>query len=166
MRAHTVPPAVLLGLVAGALVTPAAVAAPAHAADPKPAFAVDKTFATWDGKLLTVTFRETGAKPWSTGPVSIRATADVDVTCVGGGVSLSSQASAETEVVAEHRADGSGVRAGEQVIGLSVQQPGITGLDCRPTLTRTFTVTVRDLATGAVQTLAGPATSSDTGITP
>lgn len=161
MRAHTVPPAVLIGLATGLLA-----AGPAHAATPKPAFAVDKTFATWDGTLLKVEFRETGAKPRSAGLVSIRATGNVDVTCVGGGVSLSSQASAETEVVSEHRADGSGVRTGEQVIGLSVQPPVITGLDCRPTLTRTFTVTVQDLATGAVQTLAGPATSSDTGITP
>ncbi|MDP9796681.1 hypothetical protein J2S43_005193 [Catenuloplanes nepalensis] len=162
MRTRTVPAAVLIGSLSGGV----AAAAPAVAADPKPAFAADRTFATWDGTLLKVEFRETGAAPWSTGPVSIRATGHIDVTCVGGGVSLTSQASAETEVVSEHRADGSGVRVGEQVIGLAVQPPVITGLDCRPTLSRSFTVTVQDLATGAVQTLAGPATSSDTGITP
>ncbi|MDR7273731.1 hypothetical protein [Catenuloplanes atrovinosus] len=157
---------ILIGLLAGGVATTAGMPAPALAAAAKPAFTAGRTTAVWDGTLLKVEFRETGTKPWSTGLVSIRATGNVDVTCVGGGISLSSQASAQTEVVSEHRADGSGVRTGEQVIGLSVQAPVITGLDCRPTLSRTFSVTVQDLATGAVQTLAGPATSSNTGITP
>ncbi|MFI5839309.1 hypothetical protein ACIA8K_06280 [Catenuloplanes sp. NPDC051500] len=145
------------GLLTGAAA--ATVASPAQAADATPTFASTNT-ATWDGNLLKVTFRETGAKPWSTGLVSIRATGTVDVVCIGGGVSLTSQASSETEVVSEHKADGNGVRAGEQVAGFSVQPPVITGLDCKPTLARSFSVTVQDLSTGAVQTLAGPASNT------
>lgn len=150
--------AVLTGLLAGGVATMIAAPAPALAADAA-AFA-STNIATWDGNLIKVKFRETGAKPWSTGLVSIRATGTVDVVCVGGGVSLNSQASSETEVVAEHKADGSGVRAGEQVVAFSVQPPVITGLDCKPTLARSFTVTVQDLSTGAVQTLAGPASNT------
>lgn len=135
-------------------------AAPAAAqAAATPAFATTNT-ATWDSSLIKVMFRETGAKPWSTGLVSIRATGTIDVVCVGGGVSLTSQASSETEVVSEYKADGKGVRAGKQVAALSVQPPVITGLDCKPTLARSFTVTVQDLSTGAVQTLAGPASNT------
>ena len=165
-RTHSVPPAVLLGLLTGGALAMAAAPVPVLAADAKPAFVAGKTTATWDGSLLKVEFRETGAKPWSTGLVSIRAAGHIDVTCVGGGVSIDTEASSETEVISEHRADGSGVRAGEQVVGLSVQPPVITGLNCRPTLSRSFTVTVQDLATGAMQTLAGPAPSSNTGKKP
>ncbi|WP_051799045.1 hypothetical protein [Catenuloplanes japonicus] len=146
-------------LVTGGVAALIAVPSPAQAVAVTPAFAGTNT-ATWDGTLLKVMFRETGAKPWSTGLVSIRAIGTIDVVCIGNGVSLNSQASSETEVVSEHKADGDGVRAGEQVAGFSVQPPVITGLDCKPTLARSFTVTVQDLSTGAVQTLAGPASNT------
>jgi hypothetical protein len=113
-------------------------------------FVPDATSASWDGSVVQVTFREIGVAPGGTTTVSAQATGTVDVECRQGSLVLvrvhaTSSVDGSTDAVASD----AGTVDGTLTLALVVGAPGVSGLGCQPHETRTVSVILRDLTTGA-----------------
>ena len=145
-------PVVALGVVVALLSTggTAAWAADAY-------FVPEASGATWDGETLAVTFREVGVEPETTTTMAVAATGTVDfVYRRYDEMVVSTSSSATVTDVADHPADRDGTVTAVRDLALVVQPPTIVGLPCTVEVTRTVTVTLHDLDTGAVLVVTGP----------
>jgi hypothetical protein len=120
-------------------------------------FVPEASGVTWDGEALTVTFREVGVEPGTTTTVAVEATGTVESVCrQADEVVVSTTSSATVTDVADHPADPDATVTALRDLALIVQPPTIVGLPCTVEITRTVTVTLHDLDTGAVLVVTGP----------
>jgi hypothetical protein len=118
------------------------------------------TQASWDGNTVVVRFRETGLAPGADSTILIQATGVGRGQCVRDGVTLlTTQSSATATDVADYTADAGGTINGDRTLYVTVGVPVVSGLDCTMVVTRTISITLRDLRTGATYEMAGPAIS-------
>lgn len=128
--------------------------APGHAAASAARFTA--VSARWDDDVLTVTFLEVGLEPGATTTISTTARNVADGVCEkDGGVRISVRVSASAQDVSDYRAVNDGSVAGERVFTLSVHAPVAPGLDCTMDVTRSFSLALRDLTTGATKEIHG-----------
>lgn len=110
--------------------------------------------ATWDGDTVRVTFLETGVPPGSTSTIAIEATVTVDAVCrQDDNVQVSIHSSATATDVSEYPSGADATIRGSREFAVTVPLPTISGLGCTTQITRTLTVVLRDLDTGATLVL-------------
>lgn len=127
--------------------------APAWAAAAR--FVPEASNATWDDAAVTVTFREIGAPPNGTTSIAVEATGTIETVCrQDGAVRVSIRSSASAAEVSDYPVDGDGTVDGNRRLAVMVQRPVVSGLNCTPQETRTLTVVLRDLVTGATHVIA------------
>lgn len=122
-------------------------------------FVPEATAAEWDGEILTVTFREVGLPAGATTTVSVAGEGVAEAVCGHDDevyFSLHSHSAATDESAYPVAPDGS---ADSTVVLRLGAQVAFDGLDCTAAVSRSFSVTVRDLDTGASVYVSGPATS-------
>src|SRR5512142_3022199 len=120
-------------------------------------FIPEATTAAWDGEVLTVTFREVGLVAGARTTVSVAGEGVAEAICGGNDrvlFSLHSYSAVTDESAYPVGADGT---ADSTVVLRLAAQVAVEGLDCSPAVSRSFSVTVRDLDTGASVYVSGPA---------
>jgi hypothetical protein len=133
---------VLVVLAASFMTTGRAQASTAGFADAK---------ASWEGDVLTVTFREDGLEPGLTTTISTVARGTVEAACKkAGSAVLSIHASGTVKEMSDYTAADDGSVDGVRTLSLAVSLPVAHGLNCTMEVVRLFSVTLHDLVTGAV----------------
>lgn len=121
-------------------------------------FVPDATRAIWDGEVLTVTFREEGLIADAETTVSITGEAAADAVCTKNDevlFSLHSHSAVADESI--YRAGADGVADSTVILRLTAQVAALNGLDGAMSVNHSFSVTVRDLDTGAELFISGQA---------
>jgi hypothetical protein len=75
-------------------------------------------------------------------------------------VVIVTRSSSTVTETSEFQTNADGTVTGTRELSLVVKPPVISGVSCTTELTRTFTVTLHDLQTGAVLVISGRATKS------
>jgi hypothetical protein len=140
--------------LATVLVMLAAYSTPGQADASAAGFVVAK--ASWNGDVLTVSFRETGLEPGAATTISVMARGTVDAVCKrAGNVVMYAHATGTVKDVSDYTAANDGSVDGVRVLNLSVSIPAAQSLDCTLAAIRLFSVALRDLTTGATAEIHG-----------
>lgn len=119
-------------------------------------FVPEATRAVWDGDVLTVTFREAGLVADAVTTVSVSGEAAADAVATRDDeviFSLHSHSAVADESAYPVGADGTADST--VVLRLTAQVAALDGIDCTMNVNHSFSVTVRDLDTGAVLHMSG-----------
>jgi len=123
-------------------------------------FIPEATSAVWDGDVLTVTFQEAGLVADAVTTVSVAGEAAADAVFVRNDevvFSLHSHSAVADESAYPVSADGT--TGSTVVLRLTAGVAAADGKDCTMNVNRSFSVTVRDLDTGAAVFITGSAAS-------
>jgi len=113
-------------------------------------FIPEASSAAWNGDTVTVTFREDGLGAGTQAAIRVDARGSIDGTCSkGDAVLIATHSSATVTDLSEYQADSAASVTVSRQLAMTVRPPVVSGLDCTMRITRTFSVSLRDIGTGA-----------------